>query len=256
MRLFAWLAQHAPFACLPGLAAAAVEGGEPAVAPAGGVDARGEAEIDDFSVALFGVADGDRLAALMGPLLVRVEQRPAEFVRRLLAHRELGQVVGVGEDEVGGLVVGEARLDQFPVRRRDVAQLAGEVVGAEHRGAAAVHPVVEVGLIVAGPQHHLFVVALNEDHAAPLLQFEDPLKNVLRLAAVVDHVAEEDELVGGRRLDRIEHGVERVDAAVHVANGDQSPCGRTHRCAALDAVAWKSRNAYGRAAALGYAAGA
>ncbi len=256
VRLFPRLAEDAPFARLPDLAAAAVERGEPAVAPAGGVDAGGEAEVDDFAVALFGVAHGHRLARNMGPLFGRVEEGPPKFVRRLLAHGEVGQIVRVGKNVLVGLIVGETRLDDGPVRLGNVLQLAGEVVRAERGGAAAVHPVVEVGVVVAGAEHHLFVVALDENHAAPLLQLEDPLEDVFRLAAVVDHVAEKDELVGGRRLDRLDHRIERMAAAMNVADGDQSPCGGTHCRAAPGCRSSGKENANGRPAALEYAAGA
>jgi hypothetical protein len=129
----------------------------------------------------------------------------------------------VGKNVLVGLVIGETRLDEGPMRLGDVLQLAGEVVRAERGGAAAVHPVVEVGVVVAGSQHHLFVVALDEDHAALLLELENAFEDVFRLATVVDHVAEEDELVGGGRFDRLDHRVQRVTAAVNVADRDQSP---------------------------------
>jgi hypothetical protein len=68
------------------------------------------------------------------------------------------------------------------------------------------------------------VVALDEHHTAFLLELEDPLEYLLRLAAVVDHVAQEDELVGGGWLDRLEHRVERMAAAMNVADCNQPPC--------------------------------
>src|SRR5690606_27361192 len=103
-------AHHAPLTRLPNLARRAVERCPTAVAPAGG-----GAEVEDFAIALLGVSDRDALAREVRPSFLRFEQRPPQFVRRLFAHSEFGQVVGVGEDVVGRLVVRNARLDQLPV---------------------------------------------------------------------------------------------------------------------------------------------
>src|SRR5215204_1690903 len=51
-------AEDAPAAGLPDFARGAIECGEPAVAPAAGVNAGGESEVEDFAVALLGVTHG------------------------------------------------------------------------------------------------------------------------------------------------------------------------------------------------------
>jgi hypothetical protein len=62
VRLLAFFSHDTPATGLPDFAGVEFNRSQPAMSPAGGVDAHGETQIKDLGVLLFGVTDDDSLA--------------------------------------------------------------------------------------------------------------------------------------------------------------------------------------------------
>src|SRR5690606_37869659 len=69
---------------------------------------------------------------------------------------------------------------------------------------------------------HLLVIAFDQHHLTLVAEANDPLEHLTRFLALVDQVAQEHDPIAGRRFDRLQHFVEGMHAAVHIADGDRA----------------------------------
>jgi hypothetical protein len=109
----------------------------------------------------------------------------------------------------------------------DVGQRSAEAVRIDRLDATAILPISQRLFLLACRVQHFLVVALDEHDLALPLQSDNPFKHFARFLALVNHVAQEDDSIARRRSDGLEHGVERVDTTMNVADGDQTT--RAHR---------------------------
>src|SRR5215475_9874297 len=103
------------------------------------------------------------------------------------------------------LVPVDAELfEELPVLLRDEIEFAigKEVsVSGQSRVAAAVDPLLEQVVTVAGFEHHEVVIAAQGDELSGFAQLQELLDHTARVRPAVDIIAEQDELVIGAQRD-------------------------------------------------------
>ncbi len=132
------------------------------------------------------------------------------------------------EYELIGFVVVATTFQQLPMLRGNVLDAGPEKVGGQGGDSAAILPIAKCRLAVACREHHLFVIAADDNDLATALNFEQAIEHIAGIAALIDQITQEDQLIAGTGVDGAQNGIERVDAAVDIADRDQSGKTRGH----------------------------
>ena len=151
------------------------------------------------------------------------QELPAQRVSGLIGHVMVGQDHRMSEDEALSLVV----IDQFafqevPVLAGQVVERGGDAIGLECLLAAHTEPHLSIRApAAAGLDHHFLVVAAHTDDAETPLQLDEPIENAACIGSAIHEIAEHDESVVRRGLRAFDQLVERNEASVDVADGEQ-----------------------------------
>ena len=215
--------QHAPAARLPDFSRRHVECRQPAVLAAHRIDADREAKVENLGVLLLRVANDHRLPGNVRLLLRWIEQLPAQCVLRLL---------GPLADRPGSW-----RASRCTHRFRSTARRCPSSAQCSAGMSASVPPKRYELSVETPPQFSQYRSAFSSSRAAYIISSWLPWISTTshcRFKAIIRSSTSRDSLPWSimsprktirssrRRIDGLQHGVERVDATMNVANGDQT----------------------------------
>jgi hypothetical protein len=130
--------------------------------------------------------------------------------------------VGVDENVGLGFVVRLGVAEELPVRLGNGVKFPGTVGFQGGTTAPGFQPVGQVGLVDAGKEKFFLVVAVEEGDPVFLAELDEEVDDAFGVGTSIDVISDEDEVVVGLRGDEVDHVLQRIEAAVDVADGESS----------------------------------
>jgi hypothetical protein len=96
------------------------------------------------------------------------------------------------------------------------------VVRIQRVDTSAFLPVSQRLFALSRGEEHLFVIAFNQDDLAATLQFDQLVQDSGAIAALVNEVSEEHQLIGSRGRNRFQQRLQSMNTTVNVSDCDQS----------------------------------
>lgn len=186
---------------LPNLTGSRIQRGQPAAAPAVGVDAGEMSDIENLARFLRGVADHSLFSANVRGRNRIAERVPSPKWPALAGQRLLGMVAAVDEEMRVGFPIVAPGADEIDVLRGDTMVAARSAIGVERRLSAADEPIVRLTAIIEIIQHHLFVVAQERHQATALSEHQQLVDHAAAIGAAIDTIAEHNHRIVGIGLD-------------------------------------------------------